>query len=161
MENVNRYWIRVPIEVRPRSRGDVRAILVTYIGGHNRPIRRIKPSEWRATELDIRDDDLHNEEGNWVEVSSDDLEYWLEQEEPDAEPMPKHKRDEAIARRLKEEIVPGSTVPWKTWDDLIRKDIGAKATDVGCSNERIEKMTRATMRRPKGHIGQPNMTDVT
>jgi hypothetical protein len=127
--------------------GDVRAILVAYQDGRNQPIRRIKPSEWRTTEPDIEDDDLHNEEGSWVEVSLDDLEYWLDQQKPEAEPKPKDRRDEAIAKRLKEGIVPGSSMPWKTWDDLIRKDIGAKATDVGCSDVRIEKITQAMMKR--------------
>jgi hypothetical protein len=71
--------------------GDVRAVLVTYHDGHNHPIRRIKPSEWRTTELDIHDDDLHDEEGEWVEVSMDDVERWIEQQEPEAAPEPAHR----------------------------------------------------------------------
>jgi hypothetical protein len=135
--------------------GDVRAILVSYWNGMDpRPIRLIKPSEWRTTELDMEDGGLYEEvpdeegeEANGVEVSQDDLEYWLAQQAPETAPQPKYKRDEAIAKRLKEGIVPGSTMPWKTWDDLIRKDIGAKATDVGCSDVRIEKITQALMKR--------------
>jgi hypothetical protein len=101
--------------------GDERAMLLTHSGdGDSEPVRRIKPSEWRTTELDI-EDDLGPSEGaaDWVEVSLDDLEYWLERQEPDAEPKPKDKKNEAIVKRLKEGIVPGSTMPWKTWDDLI------------------------------------------
>jgi hypothetical protein len=129
------------------ANGDVRSIIVGLIDGTGRPMHRIKPSEWRATpEMDMGDNDLTMNEEEWVEVSMDDLEYWLDRQKPEAEPKPKHKRDEAIAKRLKEGIVPGSSMPWKTWDDLIRKDIGAKATDVGCSDVRIEKITQGMMK---------------
>jgi hypothetical protein len=124
--------------------GDVRTILVKYLGdGNTQVVRRIRPSEWQTIELDIVDEEV----SEWAQVSLDDLEYWLEQQEPDAEPQPKDKKDEAIAKRLKAGIVPGSDKPWKTWCDLIRNDIGAKATDIGCSDVRIEKVTRAMMGR--------------
>jgi hypothetical protein len=135
--------------------GDVRAILVSYRNGMDpRPIRLIKPSEWRTTELDMEDcdlyeedDEVNEEEENGVEVSQDDLEYWLAQQAPETAPQPMDRRDEAIALRLRKGEAPPTTMPWKKCYDLIRHDIGAKPTDHGCSDVTIEKMTRPMMRR--------------
>jgi len=81
--------------------GEVQSILVTCRNGEGRPVpvRRIKPCEWRADDLDIDENDLIAEGENWVEVSMDDLEYWLDQQEELDDQEPKNTKKQAQSQR--------------------------------------------------------------
>jgi len=84
-----------------RASGEVQSILVTCRNGEGRPVpvRRIKPCEWRADDLDIDENDLIAEGENWVEVSMDDLEYWLDQQEELDDHEPKNTKKQAQSQR--------------------------------------------------------------
>ena len=84
-----------------RASGEVQSILVTCRNGEGRPVpvRRIKPCEWRADDLDIDENDLIAEGENWVEVSMDDLEYWLDQQEELDDQEPKNTKKQAQSQR--------------------------------------------------------------
>jgi hypothetical protein len=91
--------------------GDVRALLLVHdhhISGDGIHVhqylasRRIKPSEWRNDEPDIDERDLWLEPDRYVEVSLEDLDYWLDQQpKPEMTPETSARIEKANADAAK------------------------------------------------------------
>jgi hypothetical protein len=138
--------------------GEVRSIRVEYIylDDVDRFAREegifIRPSEWQTGEVDYEGLQVVGE-GLHIEVSQDDLEWWLEQRGEAPRPDP---RDTAIANQLGLKPRP----PWKRLCDNVRKECEVTANTRGYSDETIERRAKE-MLRTGGHFGQPIMTDMT
>ena len=121
--------------------GDVRSVRVKYpidpidpYDPNSTPpdeVTLVQPREWRTTEVDFED--------SVIEVSEDDLDYWLDQQGVAASADP---REAAIERHLAK--------PWpglKQFSDNVRADCGKTPTDRGFSDETIDRVRKKIQRR--------------
>ena len=121
--------VRVKYDIDPVDRFDQNPVpdSVTFI----------RPSEWRATEVDFESPD--------IEVSEDDILFWLASKGSVAAPDAK---DAAIERQLALQPRP----QWKVICNAVRAECGKMYEDRGWSDDRIKKRGLELLRRA-GHSG--------
>jgi hypothetical protein len=98
----------------------------------------VRPSEWQTTELDFED--------GVVELSEDDLDYWLAQQ---GAAQSIDLRDPAIERQLALKPRP----VWKVIGPAVRANCGKTLKDRGWSDETIRKRGLKLLKRKAGHSG--------